>query len=121
MQGLVGLQRVALRDQFYPNRVDTGMLLRTHGLPEALAFLPMSSSLFPEPPVLAPPLPTSLVSSQIACSKELFQLPFPLSPQFLLLILSLPRLFSSPSPRSFFLNSCFLRSSLAAGVWIDFL
>lgn len=48
---------MALRDQFYPNRVDTGMLLRTHGLPEALAFLPMSSSLFPEPPVLAPPVP----------------------------------------------------------------
>lgn len=29
---------------------------------------------------------------------------------------------SSPSPRAFFLNSCpFLRSSIAASVWIDFL
>ena len=60
------------------------------------------------------PQPASLVSSQTACSKEMFQLPFPEYPfpQFLLL-LSLPGLSSSPVTKVLFVNSHSCRRSLA--------
>ena len=53
MQRSVGLQRGVLSGQFYPNKLDIGIHLRNAcGLPDALAFLPVSSSLFLVPLVL---------------------------------------------------------------------
>lgn len=129
VQRSVGRQRGVLSGQFYPNKLDIGIHLRSAcGLPDALGFLPVSSCLFLLPLVLPPlpqhPSPSLLLwYSQIACSKEMFQLPFPEYPlpQFLLLILFLPSLSSSPFTKVLFVNSHFLRRSLAAGVWIDFL
>lgn len=57
VQRSVGLQRGVLSGQFYPNKLDIGIHLRSAcGLPDALGFLPVSSCLFLLPLVL-PSLP----------------------------------------------------------------
>lgn len=60
MQRSVGLQRGVLSGQFYPNKLDIGIHLNACGLPDALAFLPVSSSLFLVPLVL-PSSPSPLL------------------------------------------------------------
>lgn len=61
MQRSVGLQRGVLSGQFYPNKLDIGIHLRNAcGLPDTLAFLPVSSSLFLVPLVL-PSSPSPLL------------------------------------------------------------
>lgn len=56
VQRSIGLQRGVLSGQFYPNKLDIGIHLRSAcELPDVLAFLPVSSCLFLVPLVLPPP------------------------------------------------------------------
>lgn len=70
VQSLVGLQGMALRDQFYPNRVDAGMHLKwLMGFQRLMDFSP-----WPLLQCLSSGPCSQLVSLQTALTKEMFQL-----------------------------------------------
>ena len=82
VQRSVGLQRGVISGQFYPNKLDIGIYLRSAcGLPDALGFLPVSSCLFllPLPPPPQHPNPSLLLWYSLKlpalkrCSSFLFQ------------------------------------------------
>lgn len=105
MQRSVGLQRGVLSGKFYPNKLDIGIHLRNAcRLPDALAFLPVSSSLFLVPLVLpSSPSPLLWYPLKLPALKRYSSFLFQSTPSPSFSYLSSPCLVSAaaPSPRSF--------------------
>ena len=92
-------------DQFYPNRVNTGMhpeVIMRFQRPWFSVHVVFPFSGTSNAPPTPKSLPSSLVSSQVACSEEMYHFPFPGHPSFSYFCLVSP---AAPSPRSFFLRS----------------